>query len=97
MAHATRSMDWCVLFNVVPTTKEPRVPDRAFRAASRAQSGTLDVAESFSCRCNEVVPGESTRQHIFGCAFANVKQHVRAAMRHTIVSVQNLQAWIQFL
>jgi len=24
-------------------------------------------------------------QHVFGCAFANVKQNVHAAMRHTIV------------
>ena len=63
---------------VVPTTKELRVPDRAFRAVLRAQSGMPNVPESFSCRCNKVVPGESTRQHVFGCAFTNVKQHVHA-------------------
>ena len=84
LAHAMRSMDGCVPVHVVPTTKQLRVPDRAFRAALRAQLGMPEVPESFSCRCNEVVPGESTRQHIFGCAFANVKQHVHAAMRHTI-------------
>ena len=86
LAHAMRSMDGCAPVHVVPTTKQLRVPDRAFRAALRAQLGMPEVPESFSCRqrCNKVVPGESTRQHIFGCAFANVKQHVHAAMRHTI-------------
>jgi len=85
LVHVMRSMDWCVLVNVVPTTRELRVPDRAFRAALRAQLGIPDVAENFGCRCNKVVSGENTRQHIFGCAFANVKQNVHAAMRHTIV------------
>ena len=93
LVHAMRSMDWCVLVDVVPTTKELRVPDRAFRAVLRDS-----WASQMWRRILVAVATKSSRGRMPGSMFLAARLPTSSKMctqrcATPLQSVQNLQAW----